>query len=220
MNLVKIMNNSFYWRFFQVHQDLQLNIKMIDQNFHRIRHTHLLQERMQMYEALSSLSSNEQQTIYRLLEIPQNDKKRKVKAANTIWENDDMVEASVRTIIGLHFSDNSSSFFESTSNYPTTTVPFNSSKTCTSKSTKKGRKRLHINKQQLDFSNSSDFVHTVFQPRLDVRIRKNLHEAARGCFGKIIVSQNISKCRVVSDIQLHWYDAVASNDIRNNSVGH
>ena len=83
---------------------------------------------------------------------------------------------------------------------------------------KKGRKHFKMPKQ-LDFSNSSDFVHTAFQPRLDVRIRKNMHKAARGCFGKITGSKYISKRHAVSDIQLHWCDVVASNGIHNDSVG-
>ena len=51
----------------------------------------MTQERLQMYEALSALSSNDQQTTCRLLEIPQNDKKRKVKAANTMCKFNDYV---------------------------------------------------------------------------------------------------------------------------------
>ena len=132
--------------------------------------------------------------------------------------NDDLVETSVRTITGLHFSDNPSRFFESTSNYPNTIVPFNSSKICTMRITKKGRKHFKMLKQ-LYVSNSSDFVHTVFQPRLDVRIRKNIHEAARGCFGNITGSKHISKSHAVSDIQLHWCNVVASNGMHDNSIG-
>ena len=135
-------------------------------------------------------------------------------------ESDDIAELSVRLIIGLLFiSDNPHRFFESAPNYSITTESFDSNKASITKSTKKGRKRFHIDKKK-HFNFSLDYIHTDFQPRLDVRIRKNLMEALHHAFGSSKTMSGSQRRFNISSAQLHWYSVVACNELYDNNVGY
>merc|ERR1711971_624812 len=109
--LCKVTSNIFFLKYLEVQKILSLQkMPRLSNDLENIRRMSLSYERLQLYEALKELTLDSQQHIFSMFSI--NNKKKKQRIAEMVWESNDFVDSSAKVIYVIYFFDDPSKSFK------------------------------------------------------------------------------------------------------------